>query len=191
MGQQWYESGKLLSKKNTFYDFIDCAEFLVAGGYTSTEGLVGIGRSAGGLLVGAVANMRPELFLALIADVPFVDLMNTMLDESIALTALEYEEWGNPNEQPYFDYMLSYSPYDNVTAQDYPHMLVETAINDPYVGYWEPAKWVARLRSVKTDSHRLLLRTNMESGHAGVAGRYGILGDYAFEIAFILNVLPR
>jgi len=147
------------------------------------------GASAGGLLIGAVANMRPDLFKAVIADVPFVDLMNTMLDESIPLTVIEYEEWGNPNQKEYFDYMLSYSPYDNVQSQDYPDMLILAGLNDTRVQYWEPAKWTAKLRAMKTDNHRLLLKTEMGSGHGGVSGRYSRLREIAFDYAFVLDIL--
>jgi oligopeptidase B len=189
MGRYWYDDGKLLNKKNTFTDFIAAAEHLIAEKYTSSDRLVIDGVSAGGLLIGAVVNMRPDLFRAVIADVPFVDLMNTMLDESIPLTVIEYEEWGNPNEEDYFDYMLSYSPYDNVEAKDYPNMLILAGLNDTRVQYWEPAKWAAKLRATKTDNNRLLLKTEMGSGHGGVSGRYSRLRDVAFQYAFILDVL--
>ncbi len=189
MGRYWYEDGKLLKKKNTFTDFIAAAEHLMGEKYTSSDKLVIDGASAGGLLIGAVVNMRPDLFRAVIADVPFVDLMNTMLDESIPLTVIEYEEWGNPNEEEYFDYMLSYSPYDNVEAKDYPNMLILAGLNDTRVQYWEPAKWAAKLRSTKTDTNRLLLKTEMGSGHGGVSGRYSRLRDVAFQYAFVLDVL--
>lgn len=151
MGRQWYEDGKLLKKKNTFTDFVDCAAFLVGEGYTSPDRLFAGGGSAGGLLVGAVVNMRPDLFKGVVAHVPFVDVVTTILDETIPLTTSEYDEWGNPNDKVYYDYMLSYSPYDNVTAQDYPHLLVTTGLHDSQVQYFEPAKWVARLRALKTD----------------------------------------
>ncbi|MGB7061337.1 MAG: S9 family peptidase [Candidatus Zixiibacteriota bacterium] len=189
MGRYWYDDGKLLSKKNTFTDFIACAEHLIAENYTSSEKLVVDGASAGGLLIGAVANMRPDLFKIVIADVPFVDLINTMMDTSIPLTVIEYEEWGNPNKEEYFDYMLSYSPYDNVEAEDYPNMLILAGLNDTRVQYWEPAKWTAKLRAMKTDSNRLLLKTNMGAGHGGVSGRYDQLKEIAFEYAFVLDVL--
>lgn len=189
MGRQWYEDGKFLNKKNTFTDFIACAEFLIAEKYTSTEKLVINGGSAGGMLMGAVVNMRPDLFHIVVADVPFVDVINTMMDPSIPLTVLEYDEWGNPNEKKYFDYMLSYSPYDNITAQDYPTMLVTAGLNDPRVGYWEAAKFVAKLRDLKTDDNLLLLKTNMGAGHMGASGRYDSLREVAFEYAFIFDQL--
>jgi oligopeptidase B len=189
MGRYWYDDGKLLNKKNTFTDFISAAEHLIEQKYTSTERLVIDGGSAGGLLIGAVVNMRPDLFGVVIADVPFVDLMNTMLDESIPLTVIEYEEWGNPNHKEYFDYMLSYSPYDNVQAKDYPDMLILAGLNDTRVQYWEPAKWTAKLRAMKKDSRRLLLKTEMGSGHGGVSGRYSRLREIAFDYAFVLDVL--
>lgn len=189
LGRQWYENGKLLRKKNTFTDFIDCAEFLVGENYTSPERLFAKGGSAGGLLMGAVVNMRPDLFRAVIANVPFVDVMSTMLDESIPLTTSEYDEWGNPNQKEYYDYILSYSPYDNVEAKDYPNLLVTTGLHDSQVQYWEPAKWVARLRSLKTDNHRLILKTNMEAGHGGASGRYRRYQEIAFEYAFLLDLV--
>ncbi|HZS49784.1 MAG TPA: S9 family peptidase [Bryobacterales bacterium] len=189
MGRSWYENGKLLHKKNTFTDFIACAEHLIAEGYTAKDRLVIYGGSAGGLLIGAVLNMRPELFKIAIAKVPFVDVINTMLDESLPLTVTEFEEWGNPKEKQYYDYMKSYAPYENVAAKAYPHMLVTTGLNDPRVSFWEPAKWVARLRKVKTDENVLLLKTNMGAGHGGASGRYDRLKETAFEYAFILDLL--
>ncbi len=189
LGRSWYEDGKLLKKKNTFTDFIACTEHLIGAGYTSKENLVAYGGSAGGLLMGAITNMRPELFKAIIAKVPFVDVINTMLDASIPLTVIEYEEWGNPNEKEYYDYMKSYSPYDNVEAKDYPDILITAGLNDPRVQYWEPAKWTARLRALKTDGNRLLLKTFMGAGHAGSSGRYARLKDVAFDYAFIFDVL--
>ncbi len=188
MGRYWYDDGKLLNKKNTFYDFIDCAEYVIKEGYTSKDKLVIYGGSGGGLLIGAVVNMQPELFHVAIADVPFVDLMNTMLDPSIPLTVIEYDEWGNPNVQEYFEYMMSYSPYDNVSAQDYPYMLVLAGLNDTRVQYWEPAKWTAKLRAHKTDNNLLLLKTNMGAGHGGSSGRYDFLREIAVEFAFVLDV---
>ncbi len=187
MGRYWYDQGKLLNKKNTFTDFIACAEFLIAEQYTSPEKLAAGSGSAGGLLIGAIANMRPDLFEVLVADVPFVDLINTMLDPSIPLTVIEYEEWGNPNEKEYFDYMMSYSPYDNVIAQEYPNMLITAGLNDPRVQYWEPAKWAARLRAAKTDNNLLVLKTNMGAGHGGSSGRFDYLKEIAFEYAFIFD----
>jgi oligopeptidase B len=189
MGRYWYDDGKLLNKRNTFTDFIAVAEHLISENYTSADRLAIVGGSAGGLLIGAVVNMRPDLFGLVIADVPFVDLINTMLDASIPLTVVEYEEWGNPNEKEYFDYMLSYSPYDNVEAKEYPHMLILAGLNDTRVQYWEPAKWTAKLRAAKTDNNRLLLKTNMGAGHGGASGRYDRLKELAFEYAFILDVL--
>ncbi len=188
-GQQWYEDGKFLNKMNTFYDYIDCAEYLIEEGYTSQERLIGVGRSAGGLLVGAVVNMRPDLFQAIIADVPFVDLMNTMLDSTVNLTVGEWEEWGNPNYEEFYHYMRSYSPYDNVTDQDYPNMLILAGYNDPRVGYWEAAKWCASLRVHNTSDNTILFSTNMGAGHGGASGRYDYLGELVFEIAYIMDVL--
>lgn len=189
MGRGWYEDGKLLHKKNTFNDFIDVAEGLIEQKYTSADRLVISGGSAGGLLVGAVVNMRPELFKIAVADVPFVDLMNTMSDESLPLTVIEWEEWGNPYDKEFCDYMLSYSPYDNVRAQAYPHLFITAGLNDPRVSYWEPAKWTAKLRALKTDHHRLLLKTNMGAGHGGASGRYDYLKEIALEYAFIFDIL--
>lgn len=189
LGRPWYEDGKLLNKRNTFTDFIACAEHLIAENYTSKDRLVISGGSAGGLLMGAVTNMRPDLFEAVVAKVPFVDVVNTMLDASIPLTVIEYEEWGNPHEKAYYDYIKSYSPYDNVTTQDYPDMLITAGLNDPRVQYWEPAKWTAKLRAMKTDDNLLLLKTNMGAGHSGASGRYEYLREIAFEYAFVLHVL--
>lgn len=187
LGEQWYEDGKLLKKKNTFTDFISCAEKLVEERYTSPEKLAAMGGSAGGLLMGAVANMRPELFNTIVAHVPFVDVINTMLDTSLPLTTQEYEEWGNPNEEKYYRYILSYSPYDNVTAQNYPNILATGGLNDSQVGFHEPAKWVAKLRDYKTDDNIVLLYMNMDSGHGGATGRYDRIKETAFEYAFILD----
>jgi oligopeptidase B len=189
MGRAWYENGKLLHKQHTFTDFIAAAEFLLREGYTSRERLAINGGSAGGLLIGAVLNLRPELFRVAVAEVPFVDVVTTMLDESIPLTVIEYEEWGNPNDPQYYEYMKSYSPYDNVRAQAYPDMLVTAGLNDPRVAYWEPAKWVARLRTLRTTPTRLLLRTNMGAGHSGASGRYDYLREVAFKYAFILDAM--
>jgi oligopeptidase B len=189
MGRQWYEQGKLLNKMNTFTDFIACAEYLIAEKYTSPNKLVMSGASAGGLVIGAVTNMRPDLFKIVIADVPFVDLLNTILDPSLPLTVLEYEEWGNPNDKKYYSYMRSYSPYDNVEPKDYPHMLITAGLNDTRVQYWEAAKWTAKLRALKTDDNTLLLRMEMGSGHLGASGRYDYLKDIAFEYAFLLDLL--
>ncbi len=188
LGRQWYENGKLLNKKNTFTDFIDCAEHLVAENYTNPDRLFAQGGSAGGLLMGAVVNMRPELFRGVVAAVPFVDVVTTMLDDSIPLTTSEYDEWGNPNDKEYYDYILSYSPYDQVAAKGYPNLLVTTGLHDSQVQYWEPAKWVAKLRAMKTDDNRLLLKTNMEAGHGGTTGRYKRYRETAFAYAFMLDL---
>jgi oligopeptidase B len=189
MGRSWYDDGKLLKKKNTFTDFIDCAGFLIREHYTSREKLMAYGGSAGGLLIGAVVNMNPELFKGVIAAVPFVDVVTTMLDESIPLTTDEYDEWGNPNDTVYYDYMLSYSPYDNVEKKAYPDMLVTTGLHDSQVQYWEPAKWVAKLRDRKTDDNMLLLYTNMETGHSGASGRFETHRETALEYAFLLKLM--
>jgi oligopeptidase B len=187
MGKAWHDSGRMMNKKNTFTDFIDCAEYVLAQKYGSKDRLVIEGGSAGGLLMGAVTNMRPDLFHAVIAKVPFVDVINTMLDESLPLTVGEFEEWGNPKEKAAFDYMYSYSPYDNVVAKNYPDILVKTSFNDSQVMYWEPAKYVAKMRATKTDHNLLLLKTNMGAGHGGSSGRYDFLHDVAFDYAFILK----
>jgi oligopeptidase B len=189
MGRWWYEDGRLLNKKNTFTDFIDVAEFLIAKGYAAPNKLFAEGASAGGLLMGAVTNMRPDLFEGVVALVPWVDVVTTMLDESIPLTTSEYDEWGDPNEEEYYRYMLSYSPYDNVEAKGYPNMLVTTGLHDSQVQYFEPAKWVAKLRALKTDGNRLLLKTNMEAGHGGASGRYKHYEELAFRYAFLLDLL--
>ena len=191
LGRPWYEDGKLLKKKKTFSDFITCAEHLIAERYADPRRLYAQGGSAGGLLVGAVVNLRPDLFHGVIAAVPFVDVVTTMLDDSIPLTTGEYDEWGDPNEKDYYDYILSYSPYDNVAARDYPHLLVTTGLHDSQVQYWEPAKWVAKLRALKTDHNRLLLKTDLEAGHGGKSGRYERYRDTAFEYAFLLDLAGR
>ncbi len=188
-GRDWYDNGKYLLKKNTFTDFISCAEHLIENGYAAKDKMVICGRSAGGLLMGAVVNMRPDLFKAVVTAVPFVDVMNTMMDPTIPLTVTEYEEWGDPNDPKYYEYMQSYSPYDNITAQAYPNILVTTGLNDTRVQYWEPAKWVAKLRALKTDSNLLLLKTDMGSGHGGASGRYNALREIALEYAFTLKAL--
>jgi len=188
MGRQWYEDGKLLKKKNTFEDFIACAEFLIREKFTSTEKLFAMGRSAGGLLVGAISNMRPDLFKGIVAEVPFVDVMTTMLDASIPLTTGEYDEWGDPNQKEYYEYMLSYSPYDNVERKAYPAMLITGGLHDSQVQYWEPAKWAAKLRELKTDDNRLLLKTNMEAGHGGASGRFRRHHETAFSYVFLLDL---
>lgn len=189
MGRKWYEDGKFLHKKNTFTDFIVCAEYLIEQQWTSSYTIAISGGSAGGLLMGAVVNMRPDLFKVVVADVPFVDVVTTMLDTSLPLTVLEWEEWGNPNDKVYYDYMKSYSPYDNVEAKDYPDILITTGLNDSRVQYWEPAKWTAKLRELKTDSNILLLKTNMGAGHGGASGRYESLKELAFEYAFVFERL--
>jgi len=189
MGRAWYENGKMLNKRNTFTDFIACAEHLIAEKFTRTERLAIMGRSAGGLLVGACLTMRPDLFGAVIAGVPFVDVMNTMSDPTIPLTTFEYDQWGNPDDKEYFDYMMSYSPYDNIRAANYPHILVTTGLNDPRVAYWEPAKFTAKLRELKTDDKTLLLKTNFDAGHAGASGRYDYLKEVAFEYIFLIEKL--
>ncbi|MDA7708831.1 S9 family peptidase [Flavobacteriales bacterium] len=186
MGRDWYEDGKMFNKKNTFTDFVDCGQAMVDLGYTSPQHLYAMGGSAGGLLMGAVINMAPALFNGVIAAVPFVDVINTMLDESIPLTTGEFDEWGNPKNKDSFDYMMSYSPYDNVTAQDYPHMLVTTGYWDSQVQYWEPAKWVAKLRDTKTGENLLVMDCNMETGHGGASGRFKRLRETAMEYAFFM-----
>ncbi len=188
MGREWYEEGKMFKKKNTFTDFIDVAEHLIENNYTSPEHLYAKGGSAGGLLMGAVVNMAPEKFNGVIAGVPFVDVISTMMDETIPLTTNEFDEWGNPKNKKSYDYMLSYSPYDNVAEQDYPHMLVTTGLFDSQVQYWEPAKWVAKLRDKKTDDNLLLLDTNMEAGHGGASGRFERYKETALEYAFLLKL---
>ncbi|WP_034230100.1 S9 family peptidase [Aquimarina pacifica] len=188
LGRSWYDEGKLLKKKNTFTDFIDCSSFLINQGYTSSDHLYAMGGSAGGLLMGAVINMAPKLYNGVVAAVPFVDVVTTMLDDSIPLTTGEYDEWGNPNEKVYYEYMKSYSPYDNVIAQEYPNMLVTTGLHDSQVQYWEPAKWVAKLRELKTDTNVLLLHTNMDAGHGGASGRFEALKEVAEEYAFLLDL---
>jgi oligopeptidase B len=188
LGREWYEDGKLLKKMNTFTDFIDCAQFLIDKKYTSPQHLYANGGSAGGLLMGAIVNMNPALFNGVIADVAFVDVVTTMLDDSIPLTTGEYDEWGNPNDKTYYDYMKSYSPYDNVKAQNYPNMLVTTGLHDSQVQYFEPAKWVAKLRALKTDKNILLLKTNMETGHGGASGRFDALKEIAIDYAFLFDL---
>ncbi|NER13839.1 prolyl oligopeptidase family serine peptidase [Leptobacterium flavescens] len=188
LGRDWYENGKLLSKKNTFTDFIDCSAYLIEQNYTSADHLYAMGGSAGGLLMGAVLNMAPELYNGIVASVPFVDVVTTMLDDSIPLTTGEYDEWGNPNKKEFYDYMKSYSPYDNVRAQEYPNILITTGYHDSQVQYWEPAKWVAKLRELKTDSNILLFRINMDAGHGGASGRFEALKEIAEEYAFLLDM---
>jgi oligopeptidase B len=188
LGRQWYEDGKLLKKKNTFTDFIDCSKFVINEKYTSSEHLYAEGGSAGGLLMGVIINEAPQLYNGVIAQVPFVDVITTMLDDSIPLTTGEYDEWGNPNNKKYYDYMLSYSPYDNVKAQKYPNMYVSTGLHDSQVQYWEPAKWVAKLRNMKTNDNLLFLDTNMDAGHGGASGRFEALKDLAKEFSFLLDL---
>lgn len=188
LGRNWYENGKLLQKKNTFTDFIDCSKFLIEQKMTSAKHLYAMGGSAGGLLMGAVINMQPDIYNGVIAAVPFVDVVTTMLDDSIPLTTGEYDEWGNPNDKVYYEYMKSYSPYDNVVAQEYPNMLVTTGLHDSQVQYFEPAKWVAKLRELKKDDHQLLLNTNMDAGHGGASGRFESLREVAKEYAFLLDL---
>ena len=187
LGRQWYEDGKLLKKKNTFLDFIFCGKYLVDEGFTSNDKMFAMGGSAGGLLVGAVANMAPEMWRGIVAQVPFVDVVTTMLDETIPLTTGEYDEWGNPNEKEYYDYMKSYSPYDNVERKAYPAMLVTTGLHDSQVQYWEPAKWVAKLREMKTDDNPLYLKTNMDFGHGGASGRFEGIKEVALEYTFLIH----
>jgi len=188
LGREWYEDGKLLSKRNTFTDFIDVSNYLIEQKYTSPEHLYAMGGSAGGLLMGAVINMAPELYNGVIAAVPFVDVVTTMLDDTIPLTTGEYDEWGNPNEKEFYEYMLSYSPYDNVEPKAYPNLLVTTGLYDSQVQYWEPAKWVAKLRELKTDTNKLFLETNMDAGHGGASGRFEALKELAKDYAFIFDL---
>ncbi len=188
LGRPWYEDGKMLTKKNTFNDYVDVSKYLIQENYTSAKHLYAMGGSAGGLLMGAVINQAPELYNGVVAQVPFVDVVTTMLDDSIPLTTGEYDEWGNPNEKVYYDYMKSYSPYDNVEKKNYPNMLITTGLHDSQVQYWEPAKWVAKLRELKTDDNLLLLETNMEAGHGGASGRFEALKEIALEYAFIFKL---
>ncbi|MFL5611964.1 MAG: prolyl oligopeptidase family serine peptidase, partial [Gemmatimonadaceae bacterium] len=189
MGRAWYDEGKMMKKKNTFNDFVDVAQYLVDNKYTSKDRLIANGGSAGGLLMGAVVNMRPDLFKAVVADVPFVDVINTMMDASIPLTAQEWQQWGDPHDSTQYTYMKSYSPYDNVARKAYPWMLVTTSLNDSQVAYWEPAKWVAKLRAMKTDSNPLYIKINMAGGHGGSSGRYDVLRERAFRYAFMLDAV--
>ncbi len=188
LGRDWYENGKMLKKKNTFYDFIDAAKFLIKENYTSSNHLYAMGGSAGGLLMGVVINEESELFNGIVAQVPFVDVVTTMLDESIPLTTGEYDEWGNPNDKEYYEYMKSYSPYDNITEKSYPNVLVTTGLHDSQVQYWEPAKWVAKLRDLKKDNSVLIFKTDMTSGHGGASGRFESLKEEALEYAFLLMI---
>jgi oligopeptidase B len=186
LGEEWREQGRMMKKLNTFYDFIDCAEFLIKNRYTSSDRLAIQGGSAGGMLMGGVVNMRPDLFRAVVAEVPFVDVINTMLDASLPLTTSEYIEWGNPNEKAAFDYMIQYSPYDNIRPTAYPAMLVKVSLNDSQVPYWEGAKFVAKLRATRTNDAPLLLKANLGAGHGGSSGRYDALREQAFNYAFVL-----
>ncbi len=188
LGREWYEDGKMLQKKNTFFDFIDAAKHLISERYTSPKHLYSMGGSAGGLLVGAVMNLNPELFNGIVAQVPFVDVVTTMLDDTIPLTTGEYDEWGNPNEKEFYDYMKSYSPYDNIEAKNYPNLLITTGFHDSQVQYWEPAKWTAKLRELKTDDNILIFKTDMSSGHGGASGRFESLKEIALEFAFLLKI---
>ena len=191
LGRPWYEDGKKLNKKNTFNDFVDVTKALVEQGYGAKDKVFAMGGSAGGLLMGAVINQAPELYRGVAAHVPFVDVVTTMLDESIPLTTNEFDEWGNPKEKMYYDYMLSYSPYDQIKKQDYPNLLVTTGLHDSQVQYFEPAKWVAKLRDYKTDDNLLLFKTEMEAGHGGVSGRFARLKNTALEYAFFLDLLEK
>lgn len=189
LGRTWYEEGKLLNKKNTFTDFIACGEFLIREGWTTSEKMFAMGGSAGGLLMGAVMNLRPDLFKGIVAQVPFVDVVTTMLDPNIPLTTGEYDEWGDPNEENFYQYMLSYSPYDNVEAKPYPHVLVTTGLHDSQVQYWEPAKWIAKLRDLNTQKTKILLKTNMDAGHGGASGRFRRYKELASIYAFLLDLV--
>jgi oligopeptidase B len=189
MGRSWYENGKLLNKKNTFSDFVSCTEYLHENGYSRPEKTFAIGGSAGGLLIGAVSNSHPHLYAGMIAEVPFVDVLTTMSDETIPLTTGEYDEWGDPSIEEYYKYMLSYSPYDMIKSQAYPAMLITTGLNDSQVQYWEPAKWTAKLRDYNTGENPIYLYTNMDSGHTGYSGRYRIYKETALIYAFILDIL--
>jgi oligopeptidase B len=188
LGRQWYENGKLFQKKNTFTDFIDVSKYLINEKYTSSSHLHAAGGSAGGLLMGVIVNEAPDLYRSVLAAVPFVDVITTMLDDSIPLTIGEYDEWGNPNQKDYYDYMKSYSPYDNVKHQSYPNLLITAGLNDSQVQYWEPAKWAAKLRTHKKDKNVLFLDTNMEAGHSGASGRFNSLKQTAKEYTFILQL---
>ena len=185
LGRDWYEHGKMLHKMNTFTDFIDCSQYLIKENYTSAKHLYAMGGSAGGLLMGTVMNLNPELYHGVIAAVPFVDVITTMLDDTIPLTTGEYDEWGNPNEKVYYDYMKSYSPYDNVVAQNYPNTLITTGLHDSQVQYWEPAKWIAKLRDLKTDDNVIMMKTDMTAGHGGASGRFEALKNVALELSLI------
>jgi oligopeptidase B len=188
-GRQWYEDGKMFNKMNTFTDFIDCSQFLISENYTNSDHLFAMGGSAGGLLMGAVLNLAPELYKGIIASVPFVDVTTTMMDETIPLTSNEWDEWGDPREKKEYDYIMTYSPYDNIVQQDYPNILVTTGYFDSQVQYWEPQKWVAKLRDMKTDNKQLLFHTNMEAGHGGKSGRFLRYREDALEMAFMFDLV--
>ena len=188
LGRQWYDDGKLLNKKNTFFDFVDCSKYLIQKQYTSANHLYAFGGSAGGLLMGAVINMSPQLYNGVIAAVPFVDVVTTMLDESIPLTTSEFDEWGNPKDKKYYEYMLSYSPYDQIKSIEYPNLLVTSGFHDSQVQYFEPTKWVAKLRSMKTDNNFLFLNTDMKAGHSGSSSRFDALKELAKKFAFIIDL---
>jgi oligopeptidase B len=191
LGRHWYENGKLLKKKNTFNDFVDCGKWLISNKYCGEDQLFAMGGSAGGLLMGAVVNQAPDLWSGVVAAVPFVDVVTTMLDETIPLTTGEYDEWGNPNEKEYYNYIKTYSPYDNVTKQNYPPMLVTTGYFDSQVQYWEPAKWVAKLRDFNTSKNPILFKTNMGAGHGGASGRFKRFHEVALEYAFLLDLAGK
>ena len=191
MGRHWYEDGKLLNKKNTFTDFVDCGKHLVNTNYAAKDQLYAYGGSAGGLLMGAIINTDPEMWAGVIAAVPFVDVVTTMLDETIPLTTGEYDEWGNPNDPEYYQYIKSYSPYDNVAAMSYPPLLVTTGLHDSQVQYWEPAKWVAKLREYNKSDNPILLETNMETGHGGASGRFERYKETALKYAFLLDLAGK
>jgi oligopeptidase B len=188
MGRDWYDNGRVLNKKNSFNDFIACTEALIQQGFANAHRVYAMGGSAGGLLMGAITNMRPDLYKGIVAQVPFVDVVTTMLDDSIPLTTGEYDQWGNPNEKKYYDYIKSYSPYDNVEKKSYPNMLITTGLHDSQVQYWEPAKWTAKLRELKTNDSLILLKTDMTAGHGGASGRFDQMKEKATEYAFILLV---
>jgi oligopeptidase B len=188
MGRPWYEDGKMLKKMNTFTDFIACSKHLIKAQYTSSEHLYAQGGSAGGLLMGVITNLAPELYKGIVSQVPFLDVVTTMLDESIPLTTGEFDEWGNPKNKTYYDYMLSYSPYDNIQKKDYPNIMITSGFHDSQVQYWEPTKYVAKMRDMKTDDNLLLLYTNMDAGHGGASGRYESLKEVAKVYAFILDL---
>ena len=188
LGREWYDDGKLMKKKNTFTDFINCSQFVIDEKYTSAEHLYAEGGSAGGLLMGAIINMAPNLYNGVVAQVPFVDVVTTMLDETIPLTTGEYDEWGNPNVKKYYNYMLSYSPYDNIKEQAYPNLYISTGLHDSQVQYWEPAKWVAKLRVLKTNNNQLYLDINMDAGHGGASGRFEAIKEIAKEYSFLLDL---